>query len=369
MSHRNLHLLQGNLTFAETEPFFLELGGALSPVTCRFSVYGEPNDSCDNVVLICHALSGSARVDEWWPELFGEDRVFGGDTWCVVCTNILGSRYGSTGPTSINRVTGRPFGAAFPTVTIGDMVRVQKKLLEQWGIERLHAVIGGSIGGMQALEWALRYPDAVERCIAFASTPLNSLGLALNHIQRQAIAIEGGLGLRVARQLAMCSYKSPELFAQRHGRNPNRRGGAPLESPLGRFDVAGYLDYQGEAFAERFDPQTYEVITRAMDLWDPEREHGQEVWERIRAHTTLVGISSDWLFPAAEVRFLAETLSRSGVDSGYREIRSSHGHDAFLAEPHHVNSLLNELLSQPIRKHTAACAKLVRLEEHNGTTC
>jgi homoserine O-acetyltransferase len=367
MANRKLHIVQGNVTFAEQEPFQLELGGTLSPITLRFAVYGEPNAAGDNVVLLCHALSGSARADEWWPELFAPGGVFADDRWCVISSNILGSRYGSTGPTSINPATGIPFGDNFPTVTVGDMVRAQTKLLEQWGVDKLHAVLGGSIGGMQALEWALRYPDRVERCLAIAATPLNSLGLALNHLQRQAIAANPEKGLRFARALAMCTYKSSTLLEQRHGRKPNRRGLVPWESPDGRFDVAGYLDYQGEIFAGRFDPQTYNVITRAMDLWDPTRDHGDNVWERIEAKTTLVGIDSDWLFPASDVRALANTLRTNGVNVNYRELHSQHGHDAFLAEPKLVNKILHDVLNEPTSEAAVSCSAFAGLEKCNGT--
>jgi len=344
MTVRSLHLTQGTVTFAQDEPFPLESGSSLSPIDIRFAVYGEPNAAGDNVVLVCHALSGSAEAHEWWPELFTPGAVFSSDRWCVVCANILGSCYGSTSPTSVNPATGAPFGDSFPLVTIGDIVRSQALLLDHLGISQLHAVLGASIGGMQALEWAIRFPSRVERCIAIAATPLSSLGLALNHIQRRAIALHPDLGLRLARELAMSTYKSPELFNERHGRNPNRSGEPPWASPAGRFDIAGYLDYQGEIFSRRFDPDTYTAITRAMDLWDPARDLGDIVYENIRARTTLVGISSDWLFPASDVRALAQTLTARGVDCSYREIESAHGHDAFLAEPHHANQLLSEIL-------------------------
>ncbi len=369
MANRKLHIVQGNVTFAEDVPFQLECGGSLSPVTIRFAVYGEPNEAADNVILLCHALSGSARADEWWPELFAEDGIFGDGRWCVISTNILGSRYGSTGPNSINPATGVPYGNDFPVVTIGDIVRTQAKVLEQWGIEKLYAVLGGSIGGMQALEWALRYPDKVERCISIAATPLNSLGLALNHLQRQAIEANPQAGLQFARALAMCTYKSPSLFDRRHGRRANRKGAAPWESPDGRFDVAGYLDHQGDIFQQRFDPETYKVITRAMDLWDPARDHGDNVWERIQAKTTLVGIDSDWLFPAADVRALADRLRGHDVPVHYREIHSDHGHDAFLAEPQSVNQTLHAVLDEPVAKPGVSFAAFAGLEKQNGTTC
>lgn len=348
-----LHLKQGTVRFADEEPFQLEAGGSLTPVNIRFAVYGEPNATGDNVVLLCHALSGSAEAHEWWPELFAPRGVFASGNWCVVCTNILGSRYGSTGPTSTNLRTGEPYGDDFPVVTIGDMVRAQERVLNRLGISRLYAVLGASIGGMQALEWAIRSPEKVERCIAIAATPLSSLGLALNHLQRQAIAADPEKGLRIARELAMCSYKSAELFAERHGRKPNRRGEPPWLSKEGKFDIAGYLDYQGEVFARRFDPHTFVTITRAMDLWDPLQQWGESAYERIQARTSLIGISSDWLFPATDVRALAKTIRLATGECQYHEIQSDHGHDSFLAEVQPVNTLLEALLAEPGRNAPA----------------
>jgi homoserine O-acetyltransferase len=348
MPKQSLHLKQGTLIFAEDETFPLEAGGSLSPVRIRFAMYGEPNAAEDNVVLLCHALSGSAEAHDWWPELWDQGGVFADGKYCVICTNILGSRYGSTGPTSIDPKTGSPFGSSFPLVTIGDVVRAQERVLRQLGITKLHAVLGGSIGGMQALEWAIRFPEKVERCIAIGATPLSGLGLALNHLQREAIAADPHRGLRTARGIAMCSYKSANLFDERHGRKPNRKGDLPWESRNGKFDIAGYLEYQGEVFANRFDPDTYVTITRLMDLWDPAR-NGAEVYERIQARTTLIGISSDWLFPPSDVRKLADAIREHAGQCEYYEIESDHGHDSFLAEVERVNELLRRTLSEGTR--------------------
>ncbi len=345
MDNRSLHLKQGTVIFAENEPFLLEAGGSLSPVKIRFATYGEPNAAGDNVVLLCHALSGSSEAHDWWPELFAPGGVFADDRYCVVCTNILGSRYGSTGPTSIDDRTGRPYGDSFPLVTIGDVVRAQERVLRELGITHLNAVLGASIGGMQAMEWAIRFPDRVDRCIAIGATPLSAMGLALNHLQRQAIAADHELGLRIARGIAMTTYKSASLFDERHGRKRNRTGEAPWDSNQGKFDIAGYLEYQGEIFARRFDPQTYVTITRMMDLWDPARNDA-DVYERIHAKTSLIGISSDWLFPAEDVRRLAAMLRHHSVDCQYHEIESDHGHDGFLADVHNVNHLLKGILAE-----------------------
>jgi len=345
---------EGDFTFASDAPFRLESGGALQPVTVRYAIYGELNAERDNAVLVCHALSGSARVADWWPEMFGA--VFNLDRDCVIGANILGSCYGSTGPTSINPQTGKAYGPVFPIVSVRDVVRTQTHLLDALGIEHLRTVIGASIGGMQALQWAVDYPDRVGHCIAIGTAPLGAMGLALNHLQRKAIMLDpefkGGhyaageqpeQGMALARAIAMCSYKSAELFGERYARRPNRNGEDPLRSLHERFDVAGYLDYQGEKFVQRFDANSYLAITKLMDTFDLARGYAseEEALRRIRAHVSLIGISSDWLFPPEDVRALAERIRAAGVECDYTEFESAHGHDGFLAEMEAIATLLN----------------------------
>ena len=345
---------EGDLTFSYGAPFRLEGGGTLQPVSIRYAVYGELNERRDNAVLVCHALSGSARVADWWPEMFGA--VFDLSKDCVVCTNILGSCYGSSGPTSINPVTGKAFGPDFPLVTIRDMARAQAHVLEELGVRRLRTVIGASIGGMQALQWAVDYPERVEHCIAIGAAPLSAMGLALNHVQREVIQLDpnfkGGRyapgeppirGLGLARGIGMCSYKSAELFDERYARKPNRNGEDPLRALGGRYDVAGYLDHQGEKFVGRFDANSYLVITKAMDTWELGRGYAAEAeaLKRIKAHVSLIGISSDWLFPAKDVRDLARRMEAAGVRCDYTEFETAHGHDGFLAEMDAVAAVVN----------------------------
>jgi len=343
--------LEGNFTFATDEPFRLESGGALQPVTLHYAVYGKLREEA---ILACHALSGSARVAEWWEGMFGVGRPFDTDRDCVIGINVLGSCYGSTGPISTDPRTGKPYGPDFPLITIRDMVRAQVLLLCHLGVKRLSVVIGGSIGGMQALQWAVDLPELVGTAVAVGATPLSAMGLALNHLQRQVIRLDpdfhGGRyddqpsrGLGIARSIAMCTYKSAGLFHQRFARRPNRNGEDPLAALDNRYDIAGYLDYQGGKLVERFDANTYLVISKAMDTF--ELAHGYESEEqaikRIRARVLLVGISSDWLFPAADVRALAARLRSAGVDSRYLELVSEHGHDSFLAD----TALLAPLIS------------------------
>lgn len=355
MSTGTLHLVQGKHSFGEKEGFALECGRVLRPVTIRYAIYGELNAARDNVVLVCHALSGTAEVADWWPELFADERFLDPQRYCVIGSNILGSCYGSTGPGSIDLETGKPYGPNFPLVTISDIVRAQRMLLDYLGISRVKLVIGGSIGGMQSLQWAIDFPESVEHCVSIGAAPLGSMGLALNHLQRQAIRLDPKWnngdydaedpprqGLALAREIAMCSYKSAELFAERFGRNPNRNGEDPWAEPEARFDVAGYLDHQGEKFHQRFDANSYITITRTMDTFDPVRSRGspEAAYGRIRAHVTLVGISSDWLFPAVDVQSLGGQLRAAGVRCDYREVESAHGHDAFLAEPEKLSGIL-----------------------------
>ncbi len=352
---------EGDFTFAGDIPFALELGGSLQPVTLHYALYGKLNARRDNAVLVCHALSGSARIADWWADMFAppgsnalaQGGIFDLDRYCIIGINILGSCYGSTGPASINPATGKPYGPDFPLVSVADIVRSQAMLLDHLAIPRLRAVIGGSIGGMQALQWAVDYPGRIDACIGIGSTSLSAMGLALNHLQRQAIvgdpAFRGGCytsqpahGLGLARQIAMISYKSAELFTQRYARNPNRSGEDPCRSLHERYDVAGYLDHQGEKFISRFDANSYLTISKTMDTFDLGRRYASEpaALGRICARVLLVGISSDWLFPPAEVKELADRMVAAGVQCEYRDFLSDHGHDGFLADPDQLVALL-----------------------------
>lgn len=340
--------------------FPLESGCQLLSPELRYALYGELNQRRDNAILVCHALSGSARVADWWPELF--PGVFDTSRYCVIGINLIGSCYGSTGPSSLNPVTGVTYGPDFPLVSIRDMVRAQARVLESLGIERLHTVVGGSIGGMQALQWAVDFPQRVERSIAIGSAPLSAMGLALNHLQRLAIQLDpayrGGrylpgpgpeAGLALARGIAMLSYKSPGLLDERFARRPNRNGEDPYRSYNERFDVAGYLDHQGEKFIARFDANSYIVLSKAMDTFDLARgyESEREALRRIRARVLLIGISSDWLFPPEDVRDLAQRIRAAGHNCDHAELKSSHGHDGFLADMDQLAPFLTAALWRP----------------------
>jgi homoserine O-acetyltransferase len=348
--------------FVLEERLLLDCGRTLTGTTLHYAVYGRLNAARDNAVLVCHALSGSARVGDWWPEIFAPGGLLNLDHDCVLCVNLLGSCYGSTGPGSVDPESGQIYGADFPLVSIRDNVHAQGQLLEALSIGRLRLVLGGSIGGMQALDWTIVHPERVERAAIIAVAPLSAMGLALNHLQRKAIQHDpdwaGGhylpqrpprRGLALARQIAMLSYKAPPLFDERFGRKPNRNGEDPrglddLGGGLigGRFDIAGYLDHQGQRFIDRFDANAYLAILRTMDTWDPLHGHAspEAAFSCIRARLSFVGISSDWLFPPTAVRSFAEAIRATGVETDYREMTSDHGHDAFLAEQAELVRLL-----------------------------
>ena len=326
---------EGDFRLAQHAPFRLLTGESLPQVTLHYAIYGTLNEARDNAILVPHALSGSARVADWWPQLFGEDAVFDLAKDCVIGINLIGSCYGSTGPTTINPTTNKPYGRDFPLVTVKDNVRAQVELIRHLGIQQLRVVIGGSIGGMQAIQWAIDFPAMVEHCIAVGTVPIPALALALNHLQRQAILNNPEQGLSLARQIAMISYKSAELLAERYGRQPNRNGEDPQTSFDGRYDIGGYLDYQGELFTRRFDPDSYLVITKLMDNFDIHigYDTAAAALARITARVLLIGIESDWLFPPEDVEALASQMKSAKVAVEYAKLLTTHGHDGFLAEP------------------------------------
>lgn len=341
--------LETDFTFPPGEDLPLDSGGSLARPTIHYAVYGDPARLRTDAVLVCHALSGNARVADWWPGLFGADRPLDLSKVAVVCSNIVGSCYGSTGPTSVDPETGVPYAERFPVVTICDIVRAQRRLADHLGISRFRAVIGASIGGMQALQWMIDDPERVETAIAIGAAPLSALGLALNHIQRHAIRIaqstaDPAAGLALARAVATCTYKSAELFDRRYGRSPDRSGEDPVASIDARYDVSGYLDHQGAVFVDRFDADAYRTITKAMDTFDIELDECN--LSRIRARILLVGISSDWLFPPATVLSLADRLCRAGVTAEYGELATDHGHDGFLVEEAQLAGLVTGFLSR-----------------------
>jgi homoserine O-acetyltransferase len=318
----------------------------------RVTRYGAARADGSNVVLVAHALTGSSRVLEWWGGLAGSGKLLDTRAVAVLCVNALGSCYGSTGPATLAS-DGEPYGERFPNVTVFDIVRAQREALARLGYSRFAAVVGGSLGGMQALAWALEAPAQVDRAIVIgAYDHFAAMGIALNAVAREAIRIARtpAEGIALARKIAMLTYKSEALLAERFARNPDRGGGDPLRERTGRFDVEGYLDYQGALFADRMDPYAYLTLTRAMDLFDS-RDRKLAV---LHPQFSFVGISSDWLFLPAYVRAAADRFSYEGADSSYAELVSDHGHDAFLAEPEKLQALLEPRLAPLYRELAAA---------------
>lgn len=323
--------------------FSCENGTTLAHIDVAYETYGILNSDGTNAILICHALTGSAhaafynREDEkspgWWDGAIGEKKAFDPKKNFILCSNILGGCYGTTGPNSKNPTTNKPYGEDFPSVTIRDMVRIEHELAIALGIKKFEAVAGGSMGGMQALEWALMYPEMVDEIIVFAAAAAHSSwGIAWGYVEREAIrtARTREEGLKVARAIAMISYRAPESFALRHGR--------AKEQDL--YNVESYLRYQGEKLFERFNVDTYLRITEAMDTHDVARDRGTiaEVLAGIKAKALVVGISSDILYPAREQEAIATMIP----NARYEKIISPHGHDAFLIEYDQLNSFVKE---------------------------
>jgi len=334
--------------------FALDCGVTLPNVVQRVSIYGEPRADGSNVALVNHALTGSSRVADWWGEIAGPGKLLDTRVLAVVGVNVLGSCYGSTGPASVGP-DGNPYGSNFPVVSVSDMVRAQRRALGLLGIERLAVVTGGSLGGMQALEWTLQAPAQVDRALIVGAYDwFSAFGIALNAVAREAIAIAATpqAGVELARKIAMLTYKSEALLGERHGRRFDRKGGDPTKRASDRFDVEGYLDHQGKLFSARMDPQAYLVVTRAMDLFDTR----DRVLSDPHPAYTFVGITGDWLFLPGYVRAAAERFAAAGADSVYLEFVSNHGHDAFLAEPEHLRTLVGPRLASLYSELAASVA-------------
>jgi homoserine O-acetyltransferase len=312
-----------NETTINIGPFDFAGGGHLESVEQRVTTYGDPQSPA---VLVPHALTGNSRVTDWWGDLVGAGKLIDPEQWFVIGINALGGCYGSTGPSTI---------ANFPYVTVRDIVAAQTRVLDALRVQRLALVVGASLGGMQALQWAIDFPQRVQRAIMVgAHDHQSAMGIALNSIQRDAIALDPLAGIRIARKIAMLSYKSDALFKHRHDRRADRKGRF-------RFDVEGYLEHQGEIFERRMDPRSYVALTEAMDSFDVRGAEPVDTSPEL----LFIGISSDWLFLPQDVRSAACRFANLGFRSAYREIESDHGHDAFLAEPETLANLLSEVIA------------------------
>ena len=357
--------------FVYTKPFAFASGQTLPGFTLRYETYGSLNATRDNVILICHALSGDHhcagvhssqdRKPGWWNNLIGPGKAVDTNRFHVVCANVLGGCQGSTGPSSIDPASGRPYGLTFPFVTILDMVRAQKLLLDHLGVSELHAVIGGSMGGMQAQLFAIEYPAFTRRMLAMATTAREGAqAIAFNEVGRQAIMQDpewnrgdyskgGGprVGLAIARMMAHITYVSDASMDRKFGRRRKSEAanGNSYNFDL-QFEVEGYLRHQGQSFINRFDANTYLYITRALDHFDLPEAYGslEAAFAPVLAETLVVGFTSDWLFPPEQNRAIALALLRAGKRVSYAELATDLGHDSFLLESEELYALVRGFL-------------------------
>ncbi|MEO8170592.1 MAG: homoserine O-acetyltransferase [Oxalobacteraceae bacterium] len=339
-------------------PLPLQSGAALADYTLMYETYGTLNAERSNAVLVCHALNAShhvagmyadqAKSTGWWDNMVGPGKALDTDQFFVIGVNNLGSCFGSTGPMHINPATGKPYGAAFPVVTVEDWVNAQALLADALGIGQFAAVMGGSLGGMQALAWSIMYPARLRHCIIIASTPmLSAQNIAFNDVARQAILTDpdfhGGdyyahgvvpkNGLSVARMIGHITYLSDDSMAEKFGR-ALRNGDYQFSFGVD-FEIESYLRYQGLKFSEYFDANTYLLITKALDYFDPARQFGGDLTRALantRAQFLLVSFSTDWRFAPARSREIVQALVNNQRRVSYAEIDAPHGHDAFLLE-------------------------------------
>lgn len=351
----------------------LDSGLQLRSVTIAYETIGELNEKKDNAILICHAFSGDSHVagnyeDDpqeenhgWWDFMVGQGKGIDTDKYFVICCNILGSCMGSTGPASINPATEKPYGLDFPMVTIGDMVDAQKQVLDHLGVKKLHSVIGGSVGGMQVLEWCVRYPEMTLSAIPIATTMRHSaLAIAFNEVARQAIMVDPNwnkgdyyenpgpeLGLSVARMIGHVTYLSDTAMRRKFGRKLQDKEDFSFNFEAD-FQVESYLRYQGSKFAKRFDANSVLYITKAADYFDlsDNKNTKESLQDLLGNHSKFLVISytSDWLYPTYQAKELIQALKRTGQDVSFCEIEADCGHDAFLIPDPRLSKLIGGFL-------------------------
>ncbi len=357
--------------FSAEQPLTLECGENLSPFQIAYQTYGTLNDERSNAILICHALTGDQHVANdhpitgkpgWWTKMVGPGRPIDTDRFFVICSNVIGGCLGTTGPSAINPATGKPYGLDFPVITIRDMVRAQAMLIERLGIDSLFAVIGGSMGGMQVLQWAVTYPDKVFAAIPIATAAHHSSqNIAFHEAGRQAIMSDsdwhGGAyqdfrvrphkGLAVARMIAHITYMSEQALQRKFGRNLQDRDAFTYGFDAD-FQIESYLRHQGFTFVDRFDANAYLYITRAMDYYDLRTEEEHLLADAFRGTETrfcVVSFTSDWLYPTAESRHIVNALNAVAANVSFVEIESDKGHDAFLLDEPEMFSTLSGFIN------------------------
>ncbi|HUI57029.1 MAG TPA: homoserine O-acetyltransferase [Bryobacteraceae bacterium] len=352
----------------------LDSGASLGPVEVAYETYGELNAAKSNAILVLHAFSGDAHAagigtetgkPGWWDNMIGPGKAFDTNQYFVICSNVLGGCRGTTGPASINPATGCPYAMSFPVITIGDMVRLQKMLIDWFGIERLLAVTGGSMGGMQALEWAVAYPGCVVSAIPIATTTRHSAQqIAFNEVGRQAIMADpnwnGGdyygkeppaRGLAVARMVGHITFMSDDSMHEKFGRRLRGKENFGFDFDVD-FEVESYLRYRGSQFVERFDANSYLYITKAMDYFDLTNGHGSltAALERAKARFLVISFSSDWLYPSYQSQEMVRALRARNCDVAYVELQSNYGHDSFLVDVAEQAGLVRGFLASTFEK-------------------
>jgi len=356
--------------FAQESPFETEGGKPLSPVTLAYETYGTLNADRSNAILILHALTGDAHAagwhkgdkdPGWWDNMIGPGKAFDTDRYFVICSNVLGGCRGSTGPASMNLRSGKPYALEFPIITVKDMVDAQRHLVDHFAIDRLLAVSGGSMGGMQALQWVASYPERVRSAIPIATTATHSpQQIAFNEVGRQSIMSDpnwnegnyhGGplpaKGLSVARMVGHITYMSDVSMAEKFGRRfKNTRSNFKFDP---EFEVEGYLQYRGENFINRFDPNSYLYITKAIDYFDLANGKGlTEILRGVKTRFLVIAFKSDWLYPSYQSQEIARACKRAGVEAIYAELNSTWGHDAFLIEVDEQSHLVSHFLKKVV---------------------
>ncbi len=352
----------------------LAKGGVLPELKIAYERYGQLNAARDNVIFICHALTGDAHAaglsadgtPGWWDSMIGPGKGIDTRYYHVICGNILGGCQGTTGPASIDPGTGKPYGSTFPSVTVGDMVDAHRLLCDHFGISQLAGLIGGSFGGMQVMDWMIRFPDTISHAVAIASAPsLSAQALAFDSLARNAITADphwqGGdyyatgkapdVGLAQARQLGHITYGSQDMMNQKFGRDRRGASEARIEPLMqhgfqSNFQIESYLEYQGQKFVERFDANSYLHVTRAMDDFDLCEGYGslEQAFGVVTSRVLVVAVSSDWLFPPEQSRDVAQALLRNNLPVSYCELTAPHGHDAFLIDVSHLSEVLRAFL-------------------------
>jgi homoserine O-acetyltransferase/O-succinyltransferase len=352
----------------------LDNGATLAPIEVAYETYGELNAAKSNAILVLHAFSGDAHAagishetgkPGWWDNMIGPGKAFDTNKYFVICTNVLGGCRGTTGPASIDPKTGCPYAMSFPVITVGDMVRAQKMLIDSLGIERLLAVSGGSMGGMQALEWAVAFPDSVVAAIPIATTTRHSAQqIAFNEVGRQAIMAdpdwnEGNYygknpparGLAVARMVGHITYMSDDSMREKFGRRLRDKETFSFGFDVD-FEVESYLRYRGSQFVGRFDANSYLYITKAMDYFDLTSGRGtlNAALERTRARFLVISFSSDWLYPSYQSQEMVRALRSRNCDVAYVELQSNYGHDSFLVDVAEQTNLVRGFLASTFEK-------------------